>query len=289
MKQNRNTTWSVLRLPTLLLALALGGVACHGSAKEVMSSEGAAPMDIVQDGEAAQAGMPAIEGRKIVYTGMLSLSVQSYDTARSEIDRLLKNSGGFISRGETQGSGEYRYGTLTLRVPTSNFATLSSQLKALGKVRSETIAADDVTEQHVDLTARLANARRLEARLLELVAGETDSVADLLVVEAELGRVREQVERLDAQLRNMDDQVGMATLTLSIDSAPQEVAAQGLGDQMSGALTKSYRALSDTGVGLMVVLSALLPWALIFGFIGLVFVRIRSAAAGRKLASARQQ
>jgi hypothetical protein len=289
MNQQRNFTPSVLGTSLLFFALALGGACAKNENKGGVSSESVMQAEESRADEGAHGGMAAIEGRKIVYTGMLSLTVKSYDQARAEVDRLLKTSGGFVTRGESQGSGDHRYATLTLRVPTSHFATLSSQLKKLGEVESETIAADDVTEQHVDLSARLSNARTLEARLLELVAGKTDSVADLLVVEAELGRVREQVERLDAQLRNMNDQVSMATLTLSIYTATGEVAARGLGDRMSGALTKSYRALADSGAALMIALSALLPWAMIFGFIGLVVVRFRSAAENRKLASARQQ
>jgi hypothetical protein len=289
MKQKLHTTRSVLGSSFLLFALALGGANCTGNEKAAMSTESAMQAEGNQAGEVTPNGMPAIEGRKIVYTGMLSLTVKSYGEARAEVDRLLKYSGGFVARGETQGSRDQRYATLTLRVPSSSFANLSSQLKKLGEVESETIAADDVTEQHVDLSARLGNARKLEARLLELVAGKTDSVADLLLVEAELGRVREQVERLDAQLRNMDDQVSMATLTLSIYTASAEVAARALGDRMSGALSESYRALGDSGAALMVALSALLPWALLFGFIGLVVVRFRGAMANRKLASARQQ
>ena len=117
--------------------------------------------------------------------------------------------------------------------------------------------------------------------MLELVAGKTDSVADLLLVEAELGRVREQVERLDAQLRAMDDQVGMATLTLSISTAGPRLVAQGLGGRMSGALTQSYRALGDSGAALMVALAALLPWALLMALLGLLVARLRAAVVRR--------
>tara|TARA_R110002096_G_scaffold292224_2_gene486624 strand:- start:67672 stop:68310 length:639 start_codon:yes stop_codon:yes gene_type:complete len=206
---------------------------------------------------------------------MLAIFVNSFDDARAKVDRLLEESGGFVARGETHGSGENRYGTLTIRIPTSKFANLSSQLKQLGDVESETIAADDVTEQHVDLSARLRNARKLETRLLELVVGKTDSVADLLLVEAELGRVREVVERLDAQLRTLDDQVGMATLTLSISTAEPKVLAQSLGDRMSGALSGSYSALRDVATALLIVLAALLPWALLLGVIGVIAALLR--------------
>ena len=151
MKQPRNTTWSVLGSSVLVFALALGGACSKSAEKAAQGPEQTTLAEASQGGEGAQAGMPAIEGRKIVYTGLLSLTVKSYDDARYEVDRLLKNSGGFVARGETQGSGDHRYGTLTLRVPTSNFAALSSQLKKLGEVDRETIAADDVTEQHVDL------------------------------------------------------------------------------------------------------------------------------------------
>lgn len=242
-------------------------------------------LDLAKTDKVERAGIPAIAGRKIVYTGVLSLVVKSYDKTRIEVDRLLASSGGFVARGETQGSGAHRHGTLTLRIPTSHFTAFSSQLKELGEVVSESIAADDVTEQHVDLSARLSNTRKLEARLLELVAAKTDSVADLLLVEAELGRVRELVERLDAQLRNLNDQVGMATLTLSITMAERELVAHSLGDRMSGALTESYYTLGDVCAALTVGLAALLPWALLFGLIGLVVTRLRAAVVKRARAS----
>lgn len=284
MKQ-RCKTWSLLS-SVLFLVVALGS-ACSKHDGAAKAERGPVAVDSELGGAPTQAPELALEGRKIIYTGMLSIYVTSFDDARAEVDRLLEESGGFVARGETHGSGANRYGTLTIRIPTSKFANLSNHLKKLGEVESETIAADDVTEQHVDLSARLVSARTLETRLLELVAGRTDSVADLLLVEAELGRVREVVERLDAQLRNLDDQVGMATLTLSISTAEPRMLAQSLGDRMSGALSGSYSALRDAAAALLIVLAALLPWALLLGLLGvigallrIVFRRVRGLGHG---------
>tara|TARA_R110002073_G_scaffold218689_5_gene379032 strand:- start:773 stop:1609 length:837 start_codon:yes stop_codon:yes gene_type:complete len=273
MKQ-RCKTLSLLS-SVLFLVVALGS-ACSKHDGAAKAQRGSVAVESELGGAPKQASQPALEGRKIIYTGMLSIFVNSFDDARAEVDRLLEESGGFVARGETHGSEENRYGTLTIRIPTSKFANLSSQLKQLGDVESETIAADDVTEQHVDLSARLVSARTLETRLLELVAGKTDSVADLLLVEAELGRVREVVERLDAQLRNLDDQVGMATLTLSISTAEPRVLAHSLGDRMSGALSGSYSALRDVAAALMIALAALLPWALLLGLLGVIAALLRT-------------
>jgi hypothetical protein len=288
MHPSRKLSWSILNSSILLLALAMAAAGCKGNSKAQGHAAEAAATVASASGEDLQSLTPAIEGRKIVYTGALSLRVPSYDKARAEIERVLQSTGGYIARGETEGHGDLRYATLTLRLPTAQFAAVRTQLQGLGEVESETIAADDVTEQHVDLSARLANARKFEARLLELVSAKTDSVADLLVVEAELGRVREQIERLDAQRRNMDDQISMATLTLSIYSEQSKVAALALGDRMSGALQNSYTALGQSGAVLMVALSALLPWALVFALLAFLLQRLRGVLAKRKVAIARQ-
>src|SRR5262249_45302923 len=136
--------------------------------------------------------------------------------------------------------------TFTLRVPSGRFDEVIRALRPLGEVTDERTAADDISETYYDLDSRLKNARVLEARMLDLVKNHSGPIADLLQIERELGRVREDIERMDGRLRGMDNLVAMSTLTVNVDTRVAYVAAApvGFGDRAAGRLGRSWDAVT---------------------------------------------
>ena len=104
----------------------------------------------------------------------------------------------------------------TLRVPGDRMADTLARLRAIGQVVEDTQGSQDVTDQIVDLDARLASARATEKRLTELLANRTGKLSDVLEVERELTRVRLDIERLDAEKTNMGRRVSYATIDVTI-------------------------------------------------------------------------
>ena len=104
----------------------------------------------------------------------------------------------------------------TLRVPGDRMAATLTRLRALGQVVEDTQGSQEVTDQIVDLDARLASARATEKRLMELLANRTGKLSDVLEVEREITRVRLDIERLDAEKTNLGRRVSYATIDVSI-------------------------------------------------------------------------
>lgn len=106
--------------------------------------------------------------------------------------------------------------SVTMRLPAASLAEVEVRVGALGRLVSQSSNESDVTQKHVDLSARLANSQAEEVRLRGLLA-RAGTVSDLLQVERELSRVQGDVESMQAQLAYLDSQIAMATLTVSLD------------------------------------------------------------------------
>jgi hypothetical protein len=210
----------------------------------------------------------ATDGRKIVRTGELSVRVDDYEPARARIDALLKTTGGFVASAQVgHADGRVTQATLVLRVPSEGFEDLVAQLGALGTVIAEAANAEDVTDQWVDVSARLANAKKLEGRLIELVATQAGNVTQLLEVERELARVREQIELFEGRLHVLDDQVSLSTLTLHVETRVtyQAAIAPSFGSDAGRVLRSSWATISGLARDLALALVGFLPWLPLIG------------------------
>lgn len=117
--------------------------------------------------------------------------------------------------GGSAGDGAALRGWVTVRVPAEDLDAFVADAAKLGTVVYQSESADDVTQEHIDLTARLENLRAQEARLRELVAAASN-VEEMLAVEKELWRIRGEIESLDAQVQYLERQAARATVTVEL-------------------------------------------------------------------------
>ena len=163
----------------------------------------------------APASDPA--GAMLVRHGEASLEVRHVDDAVSRIRQAATQFGGFVANTAVRtGKDEQPSASLEVRVPTAQFDGLLAALRTVGKVERVTAGAEDVGEEYVDLGARAANARRVEARLVEMLATRTGKLSDVLTVEQELARVRQEIERHDARLRWLERRAALSSLTVAL-------------------------------------------------------------------------
>ena len=163
--------------------------------------------------------IPSIDptGAMLVRHGQASIEVKTVDDAVTKMRQTAAQFGGFVANTALlTGKDEQRSATLQLRVPSGQFDAAVSALSQLGKVESVSVNAEDVAEEYVDLGARLANARRVEARLAELLATRTGKLSDVLTVEQELARVRQEAERYEARIRWLERRATLSSLDVSI-------------------------------------------------------------------------
>jgi Domain of unknown function (DUF4349)/Putative zinc-finger len=175
---------------------------------------------------AAPAPNATTNSRKLVRNAKVDLEVKSFDEALQSISSLASEGRGYVATtsSEKQENGKLR-GQIVVKVLPENLDDFLAKLRNLGDLTKQTLAAEDVTKQYVDTDARLRNARLVEQRLVALLDKNAGRVSDLLQVEKELGRVREQVEQLQGELKAMDMQVQFATVTISLAEKDMETPA----------------------------------------------------------------
>ena len=259
------------KLPAAATLLALALAACNKGSADHGAKSAEAPHEAMTASAdasgAARAGLAepmAVDTRKIIRTGAIELIVAGYDAARDQIDAIVREAGGYVdSTRVSHTEGQVSQATLVLRVPSAQLGDLMPRLRALGEVQTETTDAADITDQYVDVAARLESARALEKRLHELTATRTGTVAEVLEVERELARIRGEIEQYEGRIRLWDDQVALGTLTVQLWTRQPEIAgpaAPGFGDKVSSAFDDSIAALGDAGEAIAIGTIAFLPW-----------------------------
>jgi hypothetical protein len=230
-----------------------------------------APENVTAATSFAPSQPPSTPPRMIIRTATLTIITREFDSARSAIDRVVQEAGGFFGGMTVTGApGEPRLLHGTLRVPVDRLDSVLAVLKQLGHVADESQQGNDVTERARDLGARLSNARAAEKRLVNLLSARTGDLADVLAAEREITRVREQIEQLDAERQGLEQQVTYARLTVRINEQRQAALTAGpspLSWQFRDALLEGIGAAleSAVGAGLFVVrvLPSLALWVLI--------------------------
>ena len=205
----------------------------------------------------------------VIRTGDARIKVSSVDTAIVQLQELARRVGGYVANSSIQGGEkELRQATLELKMPANRFADAQAGLNALGKIEYVNVSAQDVGEEFVDVTARVENSRRLEQRLIGLLATRTGKLEEVLSVERELARVRETIERYEGRLRYLRTRVDVSTLTVTVHESEPLVGELGTGNRIVEAFKNAWRNFVGFLAGLIESLGVLLPLGLIAFFIG---------------------
>jgi hypothetical protein len=204
----------------------------------------------------------------IIRTATLRLVASDFNTARASVESIVAQSAGFIDQITVNGApGAARTLTGSLRVPTTSMSDALARLRQLGPVTEDTQGSEDVTDQLVDLDARLANARATEQRLNDILKNRTGRLSDVLQVEREISRVRLEIEQMDAQHVNMGRRVSYATITLEIDEirrAGLESSPLSLGTRLRVAAADGLESALEGIVGAVLLVLRAGPAALLW-------------------------
>jgi hypothetical protein len=178
--------------------------------------------------------------------------------------------GGFVQSTGVDRQGPAR-GTIVIRVPSTRFEDALSDLEDLGNVRHENVSGVDVTQEFVDLQARLRNWQAQEAVLLRLM-DRAETVTDTIRVQGELSRVQLEIERLRGRLDYLEDQTDLGTITANFVAAgPAPQGPTTLERAWRNALQGSLEVVSTVIVGA----GYLVPVAILAAVVVLVFRGVR--------------
>ncbi len=241
------------------------GVAGGRAAAENALGDVAGPADPARD--------PTTAGPMIIRTGQASVEIDSLEIAVAEVRALAQRVGGFIANTQMQlGQRQFRSAMLEIKVPAARFDELVNGLQPLGKVDYVNVSAQDVGEEFTDISARVANGRKLEGRLIELLATRTGKLSDVLEIERELARVREGIERMEGRLRYLKAHAATSTLSLTVHEKAPLVGEQGSGSVIGEAFAQAWRNFIKFVAGLIASLGVLVP-AGVLGLGGILVIR----------------
>ncbi|MGN9807921.1 DUF4349 domain-containing protein [Micromonospora sp. BQ11] len=279
----RRRRGALLAAAGLAAVLALGG--CSGSGgDEAATNDSAAGgsagnPELFGDraGEApAGAGQPAdqkpvagapdlrVDQRSIVYTGSMRVQVRNVDQAARDAITLATAAGGFVGGDQRRSAGGDATADLTLRVPAAKFTGVVDELAKLGTRQQQEINTQDVTEETVDLDARITTQRARVDNARRLLSRAT-SIGDLVSLENELARREADLASLEAKKRRLADLTALSTITVSLvgpDARPVDDPDEA---GFLVGLKGGWKVFLTSTTVLLTVLGAVLPWLVAFG------------------------
>lgn len=271
------------------LAVLLTTAACDSSGTRSASDAGGGPGVIRKDGPADGAARPddaapavaeapakpgaaadtppadlRIEQRAIIYTGSITVRVDDVDAAASRATSIVTAAGGIVGGDRRSSDADDAEARLELRVPADRFTAVVDELAGLGRTERREISTEDVTEQVVDLDARIATQQARVNSGRRLLA-EAKNLSDLIMLESELAKREADLASLEAKKRRLADLTALSTIT-AVLLGPQ---AKGPGDEPQtgflAGLRGGWRAFVTSVRILLTVLGAVLPFLIALG------------------------
>ncbi|MDP2401573.1 MAG: DUF4349 domain-containing protein, partial [Actinomycetota bacterium] len=189
---------------------------------------------------------------------------------------------------ETPLDGAPLSGYLTVRIPADALDAFLEDVARVGTVLREAENQSDVTQEHIDLKARLTNLEATEARLRDFIE-QAKNVTEMLAVEQELSRVRGDIESMRAQIAYLERQAAHSTVTIELTGPKPIVRPGGQDWGFSAALTESVRAFVGTINGLIVFVGAFAP-LLVLALVAWLIIRsvVRRTRRRREAAATHQ-
>lgn len=253
---------------------------------DASGSRAAAPAD-AQKAATDQVQPPPLpqlpEGPRVQRSARLSLEVSNgqFDASLDRAIALVQSEGGYIagSQAKADEADRLRSGQVTFMVPAAKFDGVLAGLRRVGKTEAITISGNDVSQQYVDLQARLRNAEAQRNAMLALLQ-QAKTVGEIIQVQSQLARITEQIEQLKGQINYLEHTTTYGTVTVTI----REAAASAQPDEwgLSTAVSRALHGFVGSVNGLIVALGSLGPAILLLlagGLLGRWLWRRRQRAA----------
>ena len=221
-----------IAMALMLVILILIPVACAGAAQEAGAPPMIAPTApapaampaVVEGKDYTSEGMPGTpQERMIIRTGDMSLVVADVMQARDEVAQLAVSLNGYVVSSRIWGEEQEMRGQISIRVPDEQFEPALTKLRELAiRVESESTDSQDVTEEYIDLEARLKNAEATESQYLALLDRATE-VEDILNIYNSLSRVRTEIEQIKGRMQYLERTTSMSYISVRLE--PEATAA----------------------------------------------------------------
>ena len=264
----------------------------HAVTVDAPQREQLKPVSLAEADNAASAAEAA--DRKIIRNANLTMEVNSTTDASHRVTSIAESHGGFVVTSESKQRDDADSGKRTLdikliiRVPSNQFGLALDEIRSLASnMREDNVSGQDVTEEFIDLEARIKTQRALELQFLEIMK-HASKVSDALEVQSQLADVRTEIEKLEGRKRFLENRASLSTITVNLEAPKQiTVSTTGFGRTLRETVSDSV----DLGAGIIlflvrfvivmipITLFLLLPLGLVLRYLLRRAKRIRLAEA----------
>lgn len=244
------------------LFLLLAGCSSSDRNSATLGLLGSSKSDYVEEAAMPEAEEKSVEPQvirikqpdKIIKEAQIQFEVDNYKTAKKQIDSLVNRWGGYIAKEDEQYSSNQIDNAIIIRVHNSHFEQLLNAISETSKrIDYKSVNSIDVTEEYIDIASRLKTKREVEKRYYEILKKAAD-IEDILKVEDEIRKIREEIEAKEGRLKYLDDRVSYSTITLTIY---QKLSYKYKPGKASNFFSRLYKALDKGWKGLLSVIIAL--------------------------------
>lgn len=216
--------------------------------------------------------------QKIIKNATLRFETQDLEKTRLQVLTAIKKADGYVQNDNSGKDYNQLYQQLTVRIPSKNFQqTIDDIAQGVAYFDERTISQRDVTEEFIDLNARLKAKRALENRYLDLLT-KAVNVKEMLEIERELSQIREEIEAKEGRLNYLNNQVSSSTLYIHFYKVTSDQGiTQSFGSKITNALKSGWNGISVFFLGLLHIW----PFLILLG-IGAFFTRKKLKEKKRK-------
>ena len=220
--------------------------------------------------------MEVPQNQKLIRTVYLDAETETMDDLLAAVEQRIGELEGYVENREVYNGSSYnssrsRYANLTIRIPADRLDEFVNHVSQVSNITSNRESAEDVTLDYVATQSRIVALETEQTRLMELLA-KAENMEDLLLIESRLTDVREELERVNSQLRVYDNLVNYATIHLDISEVRQytvvEEEPETVWERISSGFMKSLKGLGNGITEIFVFLVVALPYLAVIALVG---------------------
>jgi len=245
-----------MKIVSVLLLVFVLGCSNGNSNKDYEGDSSMAGMDVAEEtivaNQMSAELIPVEQEQKIIKTARLAYETKDVEATHKKILQLASQYKGLVQSDNSGKDYNRVYKNLTVRVPTENFQSFIDGIsEGVDYFDQRDISRQDVSEEFVDLEARLKAKRVLEERYLELLK-KANKVEEMLQIERELSNIREEIEAKQGRLQYLHNQVSMSTVNIEFYKTTAETGiTQSYGQKMKNAFQGGWNGISVFFLGVL--------------------------------------
>ena len=255
-----------LAICIILVMATLCGCAESTSKNKVVVKDEAYFTEEVIDSE-------TVAERKLIKEFTLDVETKDYDNYINSVRTTISSSGGYIESSNESNTSDFRRFTATIRIPVEKAEGFTQSVSSNVTVKNRSESVEDVTEQYVDIEARIKVYKAEEESLIEIMK-QAGNVTDLLSVKESLADVRAKIESYTAQLKSLENQTDYSTIRLTVYEVEREVKTEGYWSRIWNNVINGFKNVGKMITSVFAFALSAIPYLIVPAVVAVIVVII---------------